>query len=297
MPAALSSVVPFSRQKRGILVVGHGTADPVGAEETRSIARRMAELVPEVPVELGFLEVIGPSIGAALEKLSARGCVEVVSAPLLMFTAGHARQDVPEALREGAREAGLRVSRAEALGCHRLIVELSRLRRVEAVAPLAAIPAEATVLVMVGRGSSDPSAHPQLQQFTAVTLAGQKRPGRVELGFVAAARPKLAEAIVAAAEGQGGSAAPAVPVRRVLVQPHLLFRGHVEEQVQAAIARGRSLYPHIEWVAVERLGPDQRVAQALLERALSVFGRPIPAGARLPNGKKSCRQSEPIKTP
>ena len=287
MSAALFSPVTFSRQKRGILVVGHGTADPVGAEETRSIARRMAELMPEVPVELGFLEVIGPSIGESLEKLSARGCVEVVSAPLLMFTAGHARQDVPEALREGAREAGLRVCRAEALGCHRLIVELSRLRRAEAVAPLPAVPAEATVLVMVGRGSSDPSAHPQLQQFTAVTLAGPgERPGRVELGFVAAARPKLAEAIVAAAEGRGGTAAPALPVRRVLVQPHLLFRGHVEEQVQAAIARGRALYPHIEWVGVERLGPDERVAQALLERALSVFGRPIPASARWADQEK-----------
>jgi len=278
MPEVPLATAAFSRHRRGILVVGHGTADPVGAEETRAIARRMAEVVPEIPVELGFLEVIGPSIGESLQRLAARGCAEVVSAPLLMFTAGHARQDVPEALREGARQAGLQVSRAEAFGCHRLIVALARMRREQAVAPLAAIPPAATVLVMVGRGSSDPSAHTQLRQFTEATLSGSgMHPGRVELGFVAAARPKLEEALVAAAEGQGGCAAPGVAVRRVLVQPHLLFRGHVEEQVHKAAAQARSRYPHIEWVCVERLGPDERVAQALLERALAVFGGPIPA--------------------
>jgi sirohydrochlorin cobaltochelatase len=265
-----------------VVVVGHGTADPVGAEETRQIAALVAAMLPDVAVELGFLEVIGPSIGEALERLAARGCTEVVAAPLLLFTAGHARRDVPEAVREGAMRAGLVVRQADALGCHPDIVALTQQRRREALAPLAPVPEENTVLLMIGRGSSDPTAHRQLHDFAVASCQDQinvptesARPyrSRIELGFVAAARPTLDEAIVNAAGGvgPGNSDGNGVPVRRVVVQPHLLFRGHVEEQVTAAVDRGRREHPGIEWVQVQRLGADRLVAQTLIDRAAVAF--------------------------
>ncbi len=263
---------------RGILVVGHGTADPTGAEETRQIARIVAGLLPGVPVELGFLEVIGPSIAESLLRLAARGCRDVVAAPLLLFTAGHARKDVPEAVRDGARAAGVTCRQSEALGCHENIVALSRQRRREAVDSLAPVALESTALVMVGRGSSDPGAFRQLEEFTAAALGSEpeSRPARVELGFVAAARPSLAEAVAAAAAGvpdarRAEKAAAASlredGVRRIILQPHLLFRGHVQDQVSAAVAAGRVAHPEIEWVQVERLGADPLVAEAVVERA------------------------------
>ena len=267
---------------RGVVVVGHGTADPVGAEETRQIAALVARMLPDVAVELGFLEVIGPSIGEALERLAARGCTEVVAAPLLLFTAGHARRDVPEAVRDGAARAGLVVRQSDALGCHPDILALTQQRRREALASLAALPAENTVLLMIGRGSSDPTAHRQLHDFALASC--QDRPtgmepsvglslSHIELGFVAAARPTVAEAIANAAGGGGAgiAAGDGGPVRRVIVQPHLLFRGHVEEQVNAAVDRGRRDHPGIEWVQVRRLGADPLVAQALVDRAAVAF--------------------------
>ena len=267
---------------RGLVVVGHGTADPVGAEETRRVAALVAGMLPDVAVELGFLEVIGPSIGEALERLAARGCTEVVAAPLLLFTAGHARRDVPEAVCDGAMRAGLIVRQADALGCHPDLLALTRQRRHEALASLAPFPAENMVLLMIGRGSSDPTAHQQLHDFAVASCENQPpRPAdsagpfrsRIELGFVAAARPTLDEAIAnAAGEGGAGSAAGnGDPVRRVVVQPHLLFRGHVEEQVTAAVDRGRREHPGIEWVQVQRLGADRLVARALIDRAAVAF--------------------------
>jgi len=261
-----------------LVVVGHGTADPVGAEETRQIAVLAAKMLPEVAVELGFLEVIGPSIGEALERLAARGCTEVVAAPLLLFTAGHARRDVPEAVREGAARAGLVVRQSDALGCHPCILELSQQRRRESLAAIAPVPPENTVLLMIGRGSSDPTAHGQLHDFALASCqndpsfsarSADSFQARIELGFVAAARPTLAEAIDHAAAGAvaGGCGA----VRRVVVQPHLLFRGHVEEQVTAAVDRGRREYPGVDWVQVERLGVDPLVARALIDRAAAAF--------------------------
>jgi sirohydrochlorin cobaltochelatase len=267
--AALGRLLGRHAPRRGVAVVGHGTADPVGAEETLAVARLVAGMLPGTPVEAGFLEVIGPSIGDALLRLADRGCTEVVAAPLLLFTAGHARRDVPEAVRDGAARAGLLVRQSAALGCHPAVVALSRARRGEALASLPPVPPEHTAFVMVGRGASDPSAPAQLAEFAAASAAeaGGEQPafGRLLLGFVAAARPTLTEAIAAAAAAEAGQ------VRRAIVQPHLLFRGHVEEQVTAAVEEARRRHPEIEWVQVGRLGADPLVARAVVDRAAAAI--------------------------
>lgn len=252
----------------GALVIGHGTADTVGAGETRSVADAVATLLPDVPVELGFLEVIGPTIAEALGRLAARGCREIVAAPLLLFSAGHAKRDVPEAIAAGAAMHGLRVVQAEPFGCQREILELSRRRRHEAVVSLRPTAAAETVLVMIGRGSSDPGAVSQLRSFVEQSLAGDAhgRPGRIELGFVAAAEPRLDDALRMACDPNDRL------VRRILVQPHLLFRGHVEEQVSEAVRRGRIARPDLEWVQVSRLGADPLVARAVAVRVAEAAG-------------------------
>lgn len=235
------------------------------------MAALVAGMLPGVAVELGFLEVIGPSIGEALERLASRGCTEVVAAPLLLFTAGHARRDVPEAVRDGAARSGLGFRQSDALGCHPDMLSLACTRRHEAVAPLAPVPAENTVLLMIGRGSSDPTAARQLHDFAVASCQGRPEAlaTRIELGFVAAARPTLPEAIANSASGGDGAGGGGMPVRRVIVQPHLLFRGHVEEQVTVAVDRGRLEHPGIEWVQVQRLGADRLVARALIDRAVA----------------------------
>jgi sirohydrochlorin cobaltochelatase len=244
-----------------VLVVGHGTADPVGAAETRRVADLVTESLPGTPVALGFLEVIGPTIAEALADLAGAGCREAVAAPLLLFEAGHAKRDVPEAIAAAAVTHGIAVIRAGPLGCHPAIVELARRRRAEAVAGREPVAEAETALVMVGRGSSDPTAPAQLAEFTEAMLAAGPRPGRVLAGFVAAAKPRVSEALAqAAAGGETG-------LRRVVVQPHLLFRGHVEEQVAAAVAAARASGPELEWITVARLGPDPLVARAVIDRA------------------------------
>ena len=250
----------------GVLVIGHGTADPVGAAETRQVAATVASLMPDVPVELGFLEVIAPTIGDAVARLAARGCRSIVAAPLLLFAAGHANRDVPEAVAMAATAHGMSVRQTDAFGEIHEIVELSRIRRHEAVAARSRIAAAETVLVMIGRGSSDPEAAAQLRSFTDATLGdeGAARPRRVELGFVAAARPRLDEAIAIACDPSDAE------VRRIIVQPHLLFRGHVEDQVTDAGASGRERRPGVEWIQVPRLGADPLVARALARRVTQI---------------------------
>ncbi len=257
----------------GVLVIGHGTADPVGAGECRQVAAAVAGLLPGTPVELGFLEVIAPTIDDALARLAARGCRDVVAAPLLLFAAGHATRDVPEAVAAAAAARGVRVRQSAAFGEAEEIVAASRRRREESLAGRAAVSARETVLVMIGRGSSDPTAPAQLRGFTEATLrdATAERPHRVEYGFVAAVRPRLDEALATACDPVDGE------VRRIVVHPHLLFRGHVEDQVADAVQAARSRRPDLDWVQVARLGADPLVARAVVRRVGEVSWAESPA--------------------
>lgn len=286
-------------ERCGILVVGHGTADPVGEAETRRLVGMIVEACPGTPVELGFLEVIGPTVGEALGRLRSRGVDAVIAAPLLLFTAGHARRDLPEALVAAAADVGLPVSQSAALGSHPELVRLSRRRREEARHALPALPPADEALVFVGRGASDPSAGAQLTGFLAATRAcatdrSQCRPGlpaavcgrgvlpaacsavpppagpgREMVGFVAAARPSVAEALEAVVD----ATLPGPVPRRVFVQPHLLFRGRVEEQVKEAVDQARTRHPAIEWIIVPRLGAEPEVARAVVARAVENGGK------------------------
>ena len=58
------------------------------------------------------------------------------------------------------------------------------------------------------------------------------------------------------------------PVKRVVFHPHLLFHGHVENQVEKYLENMRSQFPTVEWVKVSRLGAAQEVAEALVDRGL-----------------------------
>jgi len=241
----------------GILVVGHGTTDPVGDGETRRLASAVAAAAG-VPVELGFLELCTPTIDDGLARLAARGCREAIAAPLLLFAAGHARRDVPGAIAAASERLGLAVRQAGVLGSHPCLLHLSHRRRREAADDVEAV-------AFVVRGASDPATPAQAREFLRSTLALDGAEVAAEVGFVAAARPTVDEALDLLAEGPvGGRAA-----RRVLVQPHLLFRGRVEEEVAAAVGRARQRHPGVEWIVAERLGPAACVVRALLDRALA----------------------------
>ncbi len=249
----------------GLAVIGHGTANATGAAETAEIAATIGRLLPNVPVELGYLEVIEPSIDIAVERLAARGCREILALPLLLFAAGHAKRDVPAALTAAACRRGLAVRQAAPLGLHPEIVTLMRQRYLQTVADLPPAAGGEAVLV-VGRGSSDPTAAAQLWAVIRKSFATVRRlaTAPVRIGFVAAARPTLDEAIAELSRPQPGRPG----IGRVVVQPHLLFRGHVESQIADRLHQARAAHPEVEWLQVPRLGAAAEVARALIDRGI-----------------------------
>ncbi len=242
----------------GLLLVGHGTRDARGQAEFHTIANKVAAALSPLPVEAGHIELAEPTVGEAFQRLMERGASHVRVAPLLLFAAGHAKADIPEAVsRATALHPQVTVDFATPFGLDDRILALSERRHREALAGRRPVPAEDTYWLLVGRGSSDPTASGELSQFAAKRA---QRSSLLRFGhcFVAAARPTVPEGLAAAAS---------LKVKRIVVQPHLLFQGAVLDEVTAAVARFESKRPDIDWVATAHLGPEQEVVEAVIERA------------------------------
>lgn len=249
---------PAGPADRGLLLVGHGSREPVGVNEFLVVARLVAQAAARQPVEPSFLEFSQPTIAEGFAALVERGVGHVVVAPVLLFSAGHDQRDIPAAVAAAAAaHPGVTVEQTAHLGCHEALLELSKVRYDEALAGRSLVPAAETTLVMVGRGSLDASATAEMWRFAA--LCQQAAPmGQTLVGFVAMADPSLEEVLLAAARGGA---------RRVVVEPHLLFGGVLMERIVDTVARFAGEHPHIEWVTTRHLGPSELVVRAILDRA------------------------------
>jgi sirohydrochlorin cobaltochelatase len=292
-------------QRPGLLLVGHGTRDSRGLGEFQTIARQVAELADGFLVEACYLELAEPSIATAMQRLLERGVRRVTVAPLLLFAAGHAKKDIPGAVEAARAEGGRRkaeggrkefgasevaekddlvIDYVGALECHEKIVELSARRYEEALAERATVDPAETLLILVGRGSSDAEAIAAMKRFAE--LRARRTPvGKAEVCFVAVAKPMLDEMLERAARSD---------FRLIVVQPHLLFAGEVLEEISgqglvvsgqergfgvqgSGLAKrnrelgmgseecGEGPTPAKEWILTGHLGASELVAEAVVE--------------------------------
>lgn len=290
LPAANKSIsdeAAESMRPVGALIVGHGTRDQCGTAEFRELVRNVADRMSPLPVEAGFLELAEPTIAAGFQRLVDRGVRSVVVAPILLFAAGHARRDVPEACVEAAVAAGLKaddVRQAAHLGLDERIVELSVQRFREAAeagdrerretASVGPIGLDETFHLFVGRGTTDPAALEEFHEFARLRRSAGPCSGQGS-AFAALAEPTLAT---------GLATARASACRRVIVQPHLLFGGSLLEQVQAATASASRDDPTKQWLVTRQLGVDPLLVDLVAHRITTTLEtRPTPAVGKQDN--------------
>ena len=81
-----------------VLLVGHGTRSPIGGSQFLRLAELVRSAIAPVPLSVSFIELQRPSIEEALLELGRQGKNRVVLSPALLFAAGHAKQDIPQAV-------------------------------------------------------------------------------------------------------------------------------------------------------------------------------------------------------
>ncbi len=209
-------------------------------------------------VRRAYLELAEPTIPEAIERLAAEGMRSIRVVPLLLFAAGHVKRDLPAAVEAAAfRHPGLKVEIAPAFGCDEEILALSERRFEEALTERSVVPRERTMLLLVGRGTSDVEAVEEVRRFGELRRE-QSSVGSAEVCFVAAARPSLAEGLAMAAKAG---------YPRVVVQPHLLFAGQVLNEIRAGVELIESEAIGVEWILTRHLGPEEELVRAVIRRA------------------------------
>ena len=108
----------------GLLLFAHGARDPRWAEPFEAVAGRVRPAAPCLPVVLAYLELMAPTLAAAVDKLVADGATTVDVVPLFLGTGGHLREDLPplvDALRSAHPDVTIRLHAA--IGEHAAVSE------------------------------------------------------------------------------------------------------------------------------------------------------------------------------
>ncbi|WP_286177758.1 sirohydrochlorin chelatase [Rhodopirellula sp. JC639] len=236
------------------MLVGHGTRDPEGTAEFFQLASVLARRMVPVPVEGCLLEFQHPTIPEAWQTLVRRGAKRICVAPLLLFAAGHARSDIPDAVAACAAETpGVMSVQSGPLSRAPTIVELLACRIQEAT-PQAD---DSVGLLMVGRGSYDPCAKADMRVLGEI-VARRCGIGQHAVGFYAMAEPKVPETLDELAARPG--------IQTVIVQPHLLFQGRLYDAIGTQVREASQRHPDVRFVVGDYLGPTPEVAEALMRR-------------------------------
>ena len=161
-------------EQLGIMVCGHGSRDEHAVEEFQSVARGLRERIPQYPVEWGFLEFATPIIRDGLDELQKKGVNRVLAVPGMLFAAGHAKNDIPSVLNAyQAQYPELSISYGRELGIDLKLIRAAG-ERVKDAIELADgdISPEETLLIVVGRGASDPDANSNVSKVTRMLWEG-----------------------------------------------------------------------------------------------------------------------------
>jgi sirohydrochlorin ferrochelatase/(2Fe-2S) ferredoxin len=236
-----------------VLIVGHGSRQRDANSEFEALVASYRNHRPDCVVAQGYIELATPPLGVALAELAARSR-QVVVFPLLLFAAGHAKNDIPLALHWARQKhPDVRFMAARPFGVHPALTELMRERAREAGSQERE---EAQTVVVVGRGSSDPDANAEFCK--AVRLFQEAgRFSRVLPCFAGITRPSFDETLEWVARSRPDE---------LLVLPYFLFAGRLVEQLRQRLALFAARYPWIKTALAPHIGSDARLFAVIDER-------------------------------
>lgn len=232
---------------KAILYIGHGTRSKKGAEEARVFLQRIIAIV-NIPIqEISFLELTEPSIHEGFKKCIQKGATEITIVPIFLLAAGHIKKDIPEILTSLRNQyPNVKVTVKDPFGVQEEILDaIAELVRSES-----GILSPQDSLLIVGRGSSDPSIHYSFK-LIANGIQNRLNAKQVSFCFLAAAEPTLHNGLETAIKQTSG---------RVIVIPYLLFSGLLLNEIDQMIRKNSSI------IRIAPLSKHRTIEQLVVNR-------------------------------
>jgi len=266
----------------GIMVCGHGSRNQNAVGEFAVIAKRLAERFPQWPVDYGYLEFANPVIHHGLDVLRDKGANHILAVPGMLFAAGHAKNDIPSVLNTyQAKHEGLTIEYGRELGIDLKMIRAAGERVREALVAAGwkeGEPLHDTMLVVVGRGASDPDANSNVAKVMRMLWEGLGF-GWGETAYSGVTFPLVEPALEHAAK---------LGYKRIVVFPYFLFTGVLVKRIYAHTDIVAERHPEIEFIKAGYLNDHDLVIDCFADRV-----REIIDGANLMNCQM-CKYREQV---
>lgn len=250
-------------EKYGVMVCGHGSRDEGAVSEFASVAKGIAARLPQYQVESGFLEFATPIIRDGLDKLRKSGQNHILAVPGMLFAAGHAKNDIPSVLnRYAAEHDGLTISYGRELGIDPKMIRAAGERIKEALASAQDyVPLHETMLVVVGRGASDPDANSNVTKVMRLLWEGLGF-GWGETVYSGVTFPLVEPGLEHAAR---------LGYKRIVVFPYFLFTGVLVNRIYDYTDKVAADHPDIEFIKAPYLNDHPLVLDCFADRVEEIL--------------------------
>ncbi len=253
-------------EKLGIMVCGHGSRNQNAAREFAVISQGLRARYPDLPVEYGYLEFCNPVLSAGLDSLKAQGVTRILAVPGMLFAAGHAKNDIPSVLNTwAAQNPGVTVNYGRELGIDLKMIRAAGDRIAEAVAAAdaerGAVGLHDTLLMVVGRGSSDPDANSNVSKVMRMLWEGMGF-GWGETCYSGVTFPLVEPGLEHAAR---------LGYKRIIVFPYFLFTGVLVKRIYSYTDDVAAKHPDIHFVKASYLNDHPLVLDAFEDRVQEIL--------------------------
>src|SRR5262247_4691641 len=242
----------------GVMVCGHGSRDDEAIGEFAAVAAGLAGRLPQYPVASGFLEFARPVIRDGLDELRRKGVERILAVPGMLFAAGHVKNDIPSVLNDyAARHPNLRIDYGRDLDVDLRLLRAAaaRIEEAERVSSRR-VPRGEALLVVVGRGTSDPDANSNISKVARMLWEGMGF-GWCEVCYSGVTFPLVAPGLEHAVK---------LGYRRIIVFPYFLFTGVLVKRIYSITDEMAARHPEIELLKANYLNDHPLVLDAFAER-------------------------------
>jgi sirohydrochlorin cobaltochelatase len=249
--------------KTGVMVCGHGSRDEDAVREFESVAAGIRARLPHYHVESGFLEFAKPIIRDGLDRLRESGHDLVLAVPGMLFAAGHAKNDIPSVLRTyEAQHPEMEIRYGRELAIDTKLLTAAGARIEEALTQAGdGIAKEETLLMVVGRGASDPDANSNVAKVMRLLWEGFGF-GWGETCYSGVTFPLVEPGLEHAAR---------LGYRRIVVFPYFLFTGVLVKRIYHYTDLVAARHPEIEFVKAPYLSDHPAVLDSFAERVEEIL--------------------------
>lgn len=250
-------------EKLGIMICGHGSRSVDAVREFEQVAASMKARFPHHPVEYGFLEFATPIIRDGLDKLRDQGVTRVLAVPGMLFAAGHAKNDIPSVLNTyAARNPGMKIDYGRELAVDLKMLQAAGDRVEQALKQAGGeVSRHETMLVVVGRGASDPDANSNVAKVTRMLWEGMGF-GWAETCYSGVTFPLVEPGLEHAVK---------LGYKRIVVFPYFLFTGILVDRIYSYTDKVAARHPDVEFIKAPYLNDHDKVFDTFEERLWEIL--------------------------